>query len=191
MSETIRREPQLDDDDTLVAKRDDFIAEDSLEDEAISTSEDTDADDEAVEPELIFSLTLLAEEENAFHGQQLLSQLIENGCRFGDMNIFHRYKVSNSTKNKYFSVANAFNPGVFDLDNMQNESYKGISFFMGVPGPAEPDVAYRAMVEAARGIKKALGGKIMDSRRSVFTEQTYQHELEQINEYRRKTLTKS
>ncbi|NVJ61108.1 MAG: cell division protein ZipA [Gammaproteobacteria bacterium] len=217
LSETIRREPNdeqffndgysnndlVNDElnseeqsDAIVARRDDFSVKEQInEDESMTASEssgdvDSDAADDLVEPELIFSLTLLANDDNAFHGQELLSQLIENGCRFGDMNIFHRFKAANSTKNKYFSVANAFNPGVFDLDNMQNESFKGISFFMGVPGPAEPEVAYKAMVEAARGIKKQLGGKIMDSRRSVFTEQTYQHDLEQINEYRRKTLTK-
>ena len=45
------------------------------------------------EPELIFSLTLLSQ-ETPFNGDALLQRLIELGCRFGDMNIFHCCKVT-------------------------------------------------------------------------------------------------
>ena len=142
------------------------------------------------EPELIFSLTLLSQ-ETPFNGDALLQRLIEFGCRFGDMNIFHCCKTPGNDSEKYFSVANAFNPGVFDLDNMSQESFKGVSFFMGIPGAYEPEVAYKKMVETARALQKEFGGKLMDSSRSVFTEQTYQHEKEQINDYKRKSLTRS
>lgn len=142
------------------------------------------------EPELIFSLTLLSQ-ETPFNGDALLQRFIELGCRFGDMNIFHCCKTPGNDNEKYFSVANAFNPGVFDLDNMSQESFKGVSFFMGIPGAYEPETAYTKMVETARTLQKEFGGKLMDSSRSVFTEQTYQHEKEQINDYKRKSLTRS
>lgn len=180
-----------DDDLHITASREDGFAAN----EPISTHDEADdyddsSFDESAEPELIFSLTLVNDAE-MFNGQELLSALIETGCRFGDMNIFHRFKSAQQPQQKLFSIANAFNPGVFDLDTMPNEHFKGISFFMGVPGGTEPENAYQTMVATARQIKQALGGKLMDSSRSVFTEQTFGHELERIKEYKRKKLTKA
>ncbi len=182
----IDQDNQLDDNEHIIATRDDKIVIDKSN--AISSDEE-DVVDPDVEPELIFSVTLLAPDE-AYSGEALLQALVERGCRHGDMDIFHRYKSPQETRLKYFSVANAFQPGTFDLNNMPSEMFKGISFFMGVPGSAEPEIAYQTMVETARAIKGSLGGKLMDSSRSVFTEQTRQHEIEQIKEYKRRNLTK-
>ncbi|WP_144394055.1 cell division protein ZipA [Pleionea sediminis] len=174
--------------ESLVATRDDPITVTSQQD-SFSAMEEEPVDPD-VEPELIFSVTLLAPEEG-FAGEKLLQLLIERGCRFGDMNIFHRYKSPQATNKKYFSIANAFEPGTFDVQTMANETFKGISFFMGVPGSYEPDTAYQTMVDTARALKDEFGGKLMDSSRSVFTDQTRQHELEQIKEYKRRQLTQS
>jgi len=174
-----------DDDLHITASRDEsFQAE-----EPLTIDRDEELYPDSDEPELIFSLTLVNEE--AFNGQELLSALVENGCRFGEMNIFHRFKSAKEPKQKLFSIANAFNPGVFDLDTMPNEAFKGISFFMGVPGGTEPEFAYKTMVETARQLKSSIGGKLMDSSRSVFTDQTYHHELEKINDYKRRKLAKA
>ncbi len=143
------------------------------------------------QPELIFSLTLLAGTEEGIAGQELLRALVEKGCRFGEMNIFHRFKSAQNIGEKYFSVANAFNPGTFDIDTMSENVFKGITFFMTIPSSVEPEVAYKTMVETIRALKTEFNGQIKDGNRSVFTEQTYQHELEQIKEYKRKYLTKT
>lgn len=171
--------------ETIIASRDERLLVE--ENESITTNDDEE--EYAGEPELIFSLTLVNKEQ-PYKGAELLQLLIEKGCRFGDMDIFHRYKSAQNSKQKYFSIANAFKPGVFDLDTMNTEEFAGISFFMGVPGAYEPEIAYQTMVQTAREMKKELGGKLMDSSRSVFTEQTFQHELEKIKEYKRKKLTK-
>ncbi len=142
------------------------------------------------EPELIFSLTLVCDPEQLFSGSEILAALVEHGCRYGDMNIFHRFESAQATHRKLFSVANAFNPGTFHIDTMGQEDFKGISFFMGVPGSYQPENAYETMVNTARSLQERVGGKLMDSSRSVFTEQTHQHELEKIKDYKRKMLVK-
>jgi cell division protein ZipA len=172
-------------DESIIASREErLLVEESAD------ALDDENEDYLAEPELIFSLTLVNKEQ-PFSGAELLQLLIEKGCRFGEMDIFHRYKSAQNTKQKYFSIANAFKPGIFDLDTMSSQTFAGISFFMGVPGAYEPEIAYQTMVQTARELKQALGGKLMDSSRSVFTEQTFQHELEQIKEYKRKKLTKA
>lgn len=172
-------------DEPIIASRDDRLI---LEDQD-SLSTENEEEEYSGDPELIFSLTLVNQEQ-PYKGAELLQQLIEKGCRFGEMDIFHRFKSAQNNKQKFFSVANAFKPGVFDLDTMNNENFAGISFFMGVPGAYEPETAYQTMVQTAREMKKELGGKLIDSSRSVFTEQTFQHELEKIKEYKRRKLTK-
>jgi cell division protein ZipA len=179
------------DEEPIIATRDErLLVEDELGPKDHGIVEDDDTEDYFSEPELIFSLTL-ENKEQPFNGGELLQLLIEKGCRFGEMDIFHRYKSAQNTKQKYFSIANAFKPGVFDLDTMSSQEFAGISFFMGIPGAYEPEVAYQTMVQTARELKNALGGKLMDSSRSVFTDQTFQHELEQIKEYKRKKLMKA
>ena len=82
------------------------------------------------------------------------------------------------------------NPGTFDMNSMESTRYKGMTFFMTVPGYDDPELAYRAMVETVRFLQQQLAGQIIDGSRSVFTEQTFQHELEKIKEYQRRALAR-
>ncbi|MCO7226830.1 cell division protein ZipA [Pleionea sp. CnH1-48] len=171
------------DDEPLVASRNDEKTEPKVE--PISTVEQS----EEQEPEVILSLALISQDEELFSGQKLLQSMIENGLRFGDMDIFHYNRTITDSQHKWFSVANAMNPGTFDLNIMENEQFKGLTFFMTLPGPFEPTQAYSKMVEVVRSIQESVGGQIIDGSRSVFTEQTFQHELEKIKEFKRQNLT--
>lgn len=141
-----------------------------------------------VEPELIFSLYVVASQDHPYHGPELVQTLVEQGMRHGDMDIFHRHAQANGRGAVQFSLANAFEPGIFDLDDIDNLSSKGLALFMTLPGPSKPMKAYELMVKTAQAITQQLGGRILDGSRSNFSRQIETHHKEQISEFERRQL---
>ncbi len=135
-------------------------------------------------PELVFSLILKAKEGDTFKGSDFLPILLSQGLRHGDMGIFHRHHGQVGKKPVVlYSVANAINPGTFDIKNIQSFATPAFAFFMTVPGPVDPMMAYEGMVKTIKLLKKELGGQILDESKSVFTEQTYQHHKDRLQDY--------
>lgn len=93
-------------------------------------------------------------------GEELLSMLLAADCRFGEMDIFHRYEEADQQGAVQFSVANMVEPGTFDLDQIKQFNTPGIVFFMQVPGPNDPLLAFEAMIEAAKWIASKLDGEV-------------------------------
>lgn len=151
-----------------------------------------DADDKEptldVEPELIFSLFVVAEKERPFQGAELIQTLVEQGMRHGDMDIFHRHAQANGRGAVQFSLANAFEPGIFDLKKVDDIETRGLALFMALPGPKKPMKAYELMIKTAQGITKELGGFVLDASKSTFSKQIESHHKEQIVEFERKQL---
>lgn len=141
-----------------------------------------------VEPDLIFSLYVVAPQDKPYHGPELVQTLVEQGMRHGDMDIFHRHAQANGRGAVQFSLANAFEPGIFDLDDIENLHSKGLALFMTLPGPKKPLQAYELMVKTAQAITQQLGGRILDGSRSNFSRQIETHHKEQISEFERRQL---
>lgn len=141
-----------------------------------------------VEPELIFSLFVVAEQERPFQGAELIQTLVEQGMRHGDMDIFHRHAQANGRGAVQFSLANAFEPGIFDLKKVDDIETRGLALFMALPGPKKPMKAYELMIKTAQGITKELGGFVLDASKSTFSKQIESHHKEQIVEFERKQL---
>jgi cell division protein ZipA len=108
--------------------------------------------------------------------------------RHGDMDIFHRHAQANGRGAVQFSLANAFEPGIFDLKKVDDLETRGLALFMALPGPAKPMKAYDLMVKTARGITQELGGYVLDASKSNFSKQIESHHREQIVEFERKQL---
>ena len=157
----------------------------SLFDEPDSEEEEPAVDGE---PELIFSLFVVAEQEKPFKGPELVQTLVEQGMRHGDMDIFHRHAQSNGRGAVQFSLANAFEPGIFELKKVDDLETRGLALFMALPGPQKPMKAYDLMVKTARAITQELGGFVLDASKSNFSKQIESHHREQIVEFERKQL---
>ncbi|MEM9101571.1 MAG: cell division protein ZipA [Pseudomonadota bacterium] len=140
-------------------------------------------------PELVLVINVMAK-EHKFTGTQILETLLPLGIRHGDMDIFHRYKNFSGDQQILFSVANATKPGSFDLNHMEGFMSSGLSFFLVLPGPERPVEALESMLDAVEKTAEQLEGRVLDSQRSVWTQQTKQHYKEQVLEYERKSLAK-
>ena len=131
----------------------------------------------------------LVAKDKPFKGPDLLHILLACDMRFGDMNIFHRHEEANGTGAVQFSMANSVEPGIFDLDSIDDFSTPGVCFFMSVPGPERPNKAFEYMVETAQCLASNLNGEMLDESRSAMTNQTLEHCRQRIRDFERRQLT--
>ena len=129
---------------------------------------------------------LISRRPDRFDGQAMLRLLLESGLRYGDMNIFHRHRETAGQERLEFSVANAVEPGTFDIDTMEEEQFAGITFFMKLPGPGEPLAALDRMLAVGRRMAEELDGDLKDEQRSVLTPQTMEHLRQRVQEFERR-----
>lgn len=145
-----------------------------------------DAAGEAEQNELL-AINVLARGNRRFSGSDLWAAFQRNGLTFGDMNIFHR--LSPITRTPQYSVANAIEPGTFDLSNMETMETPGACFFLRLPGPSEPAAVFDDMLRVARDIGNSLDGELKDENFSVLTGQTEEHYRQRIAEFSRKRMS--
>jgi cell division protein ZipA len=142
----------------------------------------------AEEPAEVLILYVLLPETKEMKGPDLLSALLTLGFKYGDMDIFHRHQDSAGSGAVLFSLANMFNPGTFDLENIDKLSTRGVSLFMTLPGPGEPLQNFNLMHNAAKKLADEFGGQVLDGQRSVLTVQTVRHYVDKIREFQRQQL---
>lgn len=151
-------------------------------------SQSTDA--AAADPEEVIIINVMAPQGYRFQGEDLLQVLLENGMRFGTMNIFHRHLEAGGQGEILFSMANMVVPGTFDLDEMSSFETPGVSFFLTLPINADSLQAFEAMVQTTAALCSELGGELKDENRSVMTQQTIEHCRQRVKEFARKQLSR-
>lgn len=137
----------------------------------------------------VIAVNVVAKGMKGFEGPELIHILLACDMRFGDKDIFHRYESPNGSGKLQFSMANVMEPGTFDLTNPDKIQTRGLSFFMGLPGPKDTLAAFDAMAEIAYVIARNLGGEVRDDSHSVMTPQTLEHYRQRIKDFERKQLS--
>ena len=123
------------------------------------------------------------------HGQAELScehavrALRNAGLVHGEYGIFH-YLPKNPTDEPSFSVANLTEPGSFNVTESDDSTIPGMSFFIVLPGPADPIASFDAMIRTARRISQELNAELFDEHGSSWSIQRERYIREEIIEYR-------
>lgn len=136
----------------------------------------------------VLVLNVTAKDGRVFSGDDLLQVLITSGLKFGDMNIFHKRLSKEHQGTVIFSVANMLNPGTFDLNNMDDFTTLGISFFLALPSPINNLDAFEQMLGVAQEIRDTLGGDLKDDHRNGMTGQTIEHYRQRIRDFELRRL---
>jgi cell division protein ZipA len=136
----------------------------------------------------VLVLNVTAKDGRVFVGDDLLQLLIGSGFKFGDMNIFHKRLSKEPQSTVIFSVANMLNPGTFDLNNMDEFTTLGISFFLALPTPINSLDAFEQMLGVAQEIRDTLGGDLKDDHRNGMTGQTIEHYRQRIRDFELRRL---
>ncbi|WP_372738526.1 cell division protein ZipA [Neptunomonas sp.] len=161
-----------------LSEQDSLFEKDKLE----HARSDRKAREHAPEPEEVLVITVVGKDQ-PLDGQTLLQVVLACGMRFGDMSLFHRFEEGIDKGAVQFSMANAVNPGTFDLEHMDEMTTPGVSFFMSMSEPADVKNAFECMLATAETVSKHLGGDLLDENRSVMRPQTKAHYRERIREY--------
>ncbi|MBD3647986.1 MAG: cell division protein ZipA, partial [Pseudomonadales bacterium] len=134
-------------------------------------------------PEKYLVLHVLSRDAQ-FRGQNLLETLVDQDMRYGEMDIFHR--VDDESGEALFSLANAVEPGTFDLSTMDQMTTPGVTLFMKVHDLDDPVMVYNDMLQVADSLAEELEGEVRDESRSVLTPQTIEHCRQDIKDYQLK-----
>lgn len=135
----------------------------------------------------------LREKNGNFEGSDLLPLILENGLRFGAMDIFHFHAEEDGEGDILFSMANIVKPGTFDLAHFENFETVGLSFFLTLPVTSGSHMqAFDEMVNVTQAMAVALDGELLDENRSILTRQTIEHYRERVRDFsRREQLEKN
>lgn len=156
-------------------------------DEELSPGADSEpepsAATEAPPPEEVIALHV----KGPVQGAVLLQMMTELGCKFGELGIFHRYETTAGTGPMIFSVANMFNPGTFDLDNLEEFETEGVAFFLTLPMSFDGQQAFNMMLNAAKKLATEIPqGQVLDGQRQLLARQSIHEARQRIREFERK-----
>lgn len=138
-----------------------------------------------VEP-LVLALSIISNDEHWFQGAVLKKALEAEGLSFGAMEIFHYFHAGK--KPAIFSAASVLEPGIFELESMENSSIPGLTLFCQLPGVLSATDAFDCMLSCARNLAAQLHGKVCDDQRNTLTSQVIRHYQDQITTFDHKLM---
>ena len=142
-----------------------------------------DADVEDGEPaQKIVTLRIVARNQGAISGEELVLNLRGIGMRHGQFGIYHRYEGSDDDK-VIFSAASLVEPGTFDLTAIREQEIPGISLFMVLPGPVDGAEAFDLMIATARALTQSLNAELLDESGSTLSIQREHYLREEVIQF--------
>ena len=131
----------------------------------------------------IVTVRILPQEgRKSFPGELLVLTLRGAGLKHGRFGIFHSIAGDDDERIR-FSVASLIEPGSFDLSNLKDSEYPGISMFMVLPARENGVELFDHMMETARQITRVTGGRLLDEQGGALSLQRERYMREEIIEY--------
>lgn len=129
---------------------------------------------------LLVVLNIMSPKDHVFTGEGIHAVMTSAGLTHGEHQIYHYQKETLAV----FSIANAIEPGYFELSKIGSLTTPGLAIFLQLPGPMECRQALDTMLEISKRLAKALSGELCDENRSVLTQQTITHLKDKVESYR-------
>lgn len=149
-------------------------------------SDNTHTGTSITEDELLM-LVIAPGKQDFFNGLDILSATKSAGMKFGKMNIFHNYGAGDvKLETPLFSLANLYEPGEFNLQEMGAFSTRGLIIYMCLPAPVKPEIALELMLNTAHRITESLGGRLCDRFRKPLTDNELKNMRDKIKRFQEK-----
>lgn len=119
----------------------------------------------------------------SMQGRKLLPLILTLGFKFDENEgFFNRHQDPSGQGAVLFRMVNMYNPGTFDIDNMEQFSTAGISLFMTLPCEGDSLAAFNMLHSAAKKIAEEFGAKILDSERKELSVDAVRQYVEKIRD---------
>jgi cell division protein ZipA len=116
---------------------------------------------EASKPQKILAIRIVPGVQGPFEGRALRAAAEAAGFEYGRYRIFHRLDASGQP---LCSLASLKEPGTFDLEVMDEGTFRGVALFAVLPGAVPAGATFDAMLAAAQAIAAGIGGVLQDER---------------------------
>jgi cell division protein ZipA len=132
----------------------------------------------------VIALYLAAPPGRRLAGSDIQIALAATGFRYGDMKIFHYHGSSQLlTDPPWFSLANNYEPGYFDINNMENFSTPGLSIFTRVPAPWDTVKVFNHMVDVSRQLAQRLEAGLLGPDRLPLGRETIETVIRRLRKH--------
>lgn len=128
-----------------------------------------------IEIQLVVIHLLIEEGRPPYGGYELLQTFLMAGLRYGKKGIFHRHEDMTGKGEVLFSLAQAMEPGVFDLQKMGTFTTPGLVLFMLTEKVKSPSAVLNMMLNTAKDLQKELGGQLYDEKKQPLNEEKVQY----------------
>ena len=111
---------------------------------------------------------------------ELIQALSDANCHYGEMSIFHRHEQANGEGSIVFSIAQAVNPGRFNMDDIGSTQCPGLVLFMDAAMMDDPYFTFNLMLETAEQLAEALHADLYETPTQPMTQSSqayYEHQL--------------
>jgi cell division protein ZipA len=119
----------------------------------------------------------------AMQGSQLLPAVNTLGFKYSEEGFFNRHLDPAGQGPVLFRLVNMYNPGTFDIDNMEQFSTAGVSLFMTLPCDGDGLAAFNMLHSAAKKLADEFGAQILDAEREVMTVERVRQYVEQVRAF--------
>lgn len=177
----------------LTALRRAILRDKPVEDSVVEVAE---PEDEPVPPKPVIeadshvvTVRILPQPGAVFPAEDLILALRAAGLRHGKFKIFHCMAEDDSRIR--FSVASLVEPGSFDLNNLADTEYRGISMFMVLPAPEDGVILFDEMMATARAIAREVDGRLLDEQGGALSMQRERYMREEVIEFLRQQIKSS
>ena len=184
VSESKREEPSfsaIDDDEPSIGSFD--IDEEAI-DEADAVADSQTSEQQEPEPAEDFVIIHVHMPEGLqMQGAKLLPLVLTLGFKYSDDGFFHRHEQASGQGPVLFRMVNMYNPGTFDIDNMEQFSTAGVSLFMTLPNEGEAMATFNMLHSAAKKLADEFGAQLLDHKREPLSVTTVREYVEKVREY--------
>ncbi|CAM2943241.1 cell division protein ZipA [Pseudoalteromonas distincta] len=122
-------------------------------------------------------------EELSMQGSKLLPAVNTLGFKYSEEGFFNRHLDPAGQGPVLFRLVNMYNPGTFDIDNMEQFSTAGVSLFMTLPCDGDGLAAFNMLHSAAKKLADEFGAQILDAERNEMTVDRVRQYVEQVRSF--------
>ncbi|WP_286889238.1 cell division protein ZipA [Pseudoalteromonas sp. ESRF-bin5] len=170
-------EPQIEPSAPEVPIEDDLSVVDDLE-----SVEQTNEQPKEPVPDFVI-VHIQMPEGLTMQGSKLLPAVNTLGFKYSEEGFFNRHLDPAGQGPVLFRLVNMYNPGTFDIDNMEQFSTAGVSLFMTLPCDGDGLAAFNMLHSAAKKIADEFGAHILDAEREEMSVERVRQYVEQVRAF--------